>query len=347
MLLINKDRYIRSKVFKYVCKKFVTAFEAVKIIGIVLFFLAIVTFFIKYFALQDFIVQIFLPFDLFLQIPQIYGFSWFFGILNSSYALWGHVMQNIALEPLTIRQITVLGVLVLMFHGIAIESVVLYEFGVRVLPAIFFRLFSAILSVYMLNTLLLNIEYFQTVAVPIISLEDLGFKEKNTAVNFFSILLINFQEFVLIYLMVVAVLFVHDFLHNLKVIQLICIFVRPIFKLVGIKKENEAMLIAVFFAGLLQSSGLIKEELDKRGEMNLESNKNLFLTLLLMSLSHSLIEDTLVIYSLGSSLYYILFYRLFMVFLLVYILSILLKFVSEKFFYKNLFTNTKIGKKNV
>ncbi len=346
-MLLIPNKYLHSKKFKYVAKKFITAFEAVKVIGITLFFLAIVTFLIKHFSLQNFIVQIFSPLEYIINTPQIYGLSWFFGILNSSYAFWGHVMQNIALEPLTIGQMTVLSVLVLMFHGIAIESAVLYEFGVRVLPALLLRLLWSIFSVYVLNLLLLNIEYFQTVATPFISLQDLGFNEKEIGANFFAILLINFEEFIMIYGVVVAVLFIHDFLHRLRVIQIMCIFIRPIFKLVGIKQENDAILIAVFLVGLSQSSGLIKEELEKRGEMTFETKKNFFLSLLLMVLSHSLIEDTLVVLSLGSSISYILFYRVLMSFLLIYILSILLKFINKELFYKIFFINNNTGKKNV
>ena len=107
-------------------------------------------------------------------------------------------------------------------------------------------------------------------------------------------------------------------------------FLRPGLEFLGMSKNAAPIAIIGTTLGLAYGGGLITKE----AKSGILSKKDVFYSLSFMNLSHSLIEDTLLILAIGGSLFGILLGRvLFTIFIIVIIIKIV-KNLSNKTFEK-------------
>jgi hypothetical protein len=109
----------------------------------------------------------------------------------------------------------------------------------------------------------------------------------------------------------------------------------PTLKILGINKNAAPILVIGLTLGLAYGGGLIIKE----AKSKLLSKKDAFLSISLMGLSHSLIEDTLLVLSIGAALSGIMLGRLVFTFIVIFVLVRIIKRVPKKTFEKYFVNN--------
>ena len=125
-----------------------------------------------------------------------------------------------------------------------------------------------------------------------------------------------------------------DVLKKSGVLKRVNTFLEPGLEFLGMSKKAAPLTIIGLTLGISYGGGLII----KQARSGLLSSKDAFLSVSLMGLSHSLIEDTLLMVTLGGSLIGILFGRVVFTILILMLLIRVLKKVSSNQFRKYLYS---------
>ena len=136
-----------------------------------------------------------------------------------------------------------------------------------------------------------------------------------------------------IFLIILLLLLVMRILHAIGVMNMLTRALEPGLTLLGIGREAAPVTIIGMMLGLSYGGGLIIQEA-RSGRLQ---NRDIFFSLALMGLSHSLVEDTLLMLVLGASLSGILVGRVCFSLLIIFIMVKLMKSCPEQTFERYLF----------
>lgn len=225
-------------------------------------------------------------------LPAEMGLVWATAIINTTYAGLIVFLSLVPDNPLTVAQATVLSVLILICHALPMESSIARKSGARFLFQCLVRLLGAFTLGFLLNQFYTTAGMLQDSATVLFQAEPaaidptLGAWAVDQGKNLLSI-----------FGVILGLLVMMRFLQAIKVIDLMNWALRPILKLIGIGPKASAITVIGLTMGLSYGGGLIINEA-KSGSI---SKENIFYSLTLMGLCHSLIEDTLLLMLIGSS----------------------------------------------
>jgi spore maturation protein SpmB len=150
------------------------------------------------------------------------------------------------------------------------------------------------------------------------------------------------QNLVWIFLIILGLLVLMRCLSALGITRMLIRMLDPMLRLLGIGKEAAPLTIVGMVMGIGYGGGLILHEVKK----NRVGGRDIFFALSLMGLSHSLIEDTLLMLSLGAGLSGILVGRVIFSLVVIFVLVRVVSRFSEKIFLRFLFAplNGRNGK---
>jgi len=209
--------------------------------------------------------------------------------------------------PMTLAQVTVISGMMLMAHSLPIELRVAQKVGVRIGFTLVLRVTMAILFAYLLNTLYVAVDWLQQ---PV----ELLWTPVLTTLSLTEWVIDQLYSLILIFIIVFALVLLLDVLEKLKIIQCITFIIRPALKALGIGKEAETITLVGLTLGLSYGGALMINEVEK-GHI---TPKEVLFSVTLLGLSHSLIEDTLLMVLLSADISGILFARVFFSFLVIY-----------------------------
>lgn len=238
------------------------------------------------------------PFMQFVGLPTSMGLVWATTMLTNIYGGMIIFISNTN-EPLTVAQVTILGSMMLLAHGLPIEVRIAQKAGVRVLFTLVLRIGSALLLGFLLLKLYSagdfltdnNNALWKPVITQDTSLLSWGISQLKTLT----------QVFVVIAALVV-------FLKLLKlsgIEKLLAFILKPLLKILGLSNKTSSITIIGITLGLTYGGGLLINEA-KKGNI---SQLDILGSLSLLAICHSLIEDTLLIMLLGADLSGILYLR--------------------------------------
>jgi spore maturation protein SpmB len=143
------------------------------------------------------------------------------------------------------------------------------------------------------------------------------------------------RNYAMIFLIIFSLLILMRVLKNLGVIDKLNNALEPGLNFLGMSKNAAPLAIIGLTLGISYGGGLIIKEVKEKAL----SKKDAFLSLSMMGLTHSLIEDTLLMMAIGASLVGILLGRIiFMIIIMVLLIQIINKISNKtfnKFFSKN------------
>lgn len=233
-------------------------------------------------------------------LPAEMGLVWATAIINNIYTGMIVLASLIGETPLTTAQATVLGVLMLVGHALPVECAIAKKSGARFLFQVFLRLVGAFIFAFVLHTVYSATGTLQEPATLLFSVESAG----DTTLLAWGIGQI--KNLVSLIGVILALLIMMRILHAVGAIDLLNRMLRPVLKLIGIGPKASAITVIGLTMGLSYGGGLIINEANK-GAVGKE---DIFYSLTLMGLSHSVIEDTLLIMLIGGHLSGILWGRL-------------------------------------
>jgi hypothetical protein len=224
-------------------------------------------------------------------LPAEMGLVWATAIVNTTYAGLIVFLSLAADNPLTAAQATVLAVLILVAHALPMESSIARRSGARFLFQCVVRLAGAFTLGWLLNTIYTVTGTLQEPATVLFRTDPQAMTDPSLAtwavdqgINLLSI-----------FGVILALLVMMRLFTALRIVEFMNWLLRPVLKLIGIGTKASAITVIGLTMGLSYGGGLIINE-SRKGNVGKE---DVFYSLTLMGLCHSLIEDTLLLALIG------------------------------------------------
>ena len=250
-------------------------------------------------------------------LPGAMGLVWATTLMTS---LYGGIVVFAALiidTPMTLAQVTVVSCMMLMAHSLPIELRVAQKVGVRIGFTFFLRVSMAIIFAMLMN-------FFYTEANWLQQPVELLWTPEVSNPTILEWLIEQLINLLMIFIVVVALVFVLDILKRLKIIDVITFLIRPALKTLGIGREAETITLVGLTLGLSYGGALMIKEVEK-GHV---TPKEVLFSVSFLSLCHSLIEDTLLMMLISADVSGILFARLLFSFIVIFLLVIIVNRLS-------------------
>ncbi len=265
------------------------------------------------------------PIMAWVGLPESMGLVWATTILTNIYAgmlVFFYVQQT---EVLSVAQVTVLSVLLLLAHGLPVEARIAQQAGVRLRVTLLLRLGGGLLLGWILHQLYTQMNWLQET-------NQLVWQPQIPEAGLWAWVVNQAKSLLMIQVIIIVLLTCLKILKLLGIERLIGFLLRPILRFLGIGKEATTITIVGVTLGLSFGGGLLIKEA-RAGHV---PQQDIFASMCLLALSHSMIEDTLLVMVLGADLSGVLWARLIFTVVLIGIFTRITVRCSETFWKRHL-----------
>lgn len=266
------------------------------------------------FGLVEFLSGLLAPVMELVGLPGAMGLVWATAMVTN---LYGGLVVYAGLAadvPMTVAQVTLVSSMMLIAHGLPIEIRIAQKAGVSIAWTLFLRVSMAIVFAMIFNQIYLVGDWLQQPAV-------LLWSPEATDDSLLSWLVNQLYGLLIIFLIVFALVLLLDVLQRLGIIQWINARLRPVLHLLGIGREAETITLVGLTLGISYGGALLIEE----AEAGHIQPRDVLFSISLLGLSHSLIEDTLLMMLIGADLTGILLGRVVFTLVIIFLLVRLLQ----------------------
>ncbi|MFO7813282.1 MAG: hypothetical protein R6V21_09960 [Pelovirga sp.] len=254
-------------------------------------------------------------------LPGQMGLVWATAMVTNIY---GGMVVFATIAPgldLTVAQVTVLSTMILVAHALPVELRIAQKAGTRFRASVLIRVVGALLLGWLLH---LSYQLSGTL------------QHANQALwsppaidpTWSAWLLAEMRNMVIIFLIILTLMAVLQIMKKIGVTSLMTRLLEPLLKLLGMSREAAPVTIIGMTLGLSYGGGLIIQEAQS-GRL---SKRDLFASVTLMGLCHSIFEDTLLMMVLGAHLSGIFWGRLIFSLLAIFLLVRLINKLPEHLF---------------
>lgn len=222
-------------------------------------------------------------------LPASMGLVWATGMLVNIYSAMVVFVSLAPQEALTTAQVSVLGVMLLIAHGLPVELKVAQECGVSLRGQAALRVGAALLCGLLLHAVLSGFGLLDT---PNRVFWTPGTEPATLA----GWALGEVQNLGSIFVIILGLIVMMKALDELRITDLLGWALGPALRRIGIGREASTVTIVGLALGLSYGSGLIINE-SRTGRIG---KRDLFYSLTLMGLAHALVEDTMLMLLLGA-----------------------------------------------
>lgn len=255
-------------------------------------------------------------------LPASMGLVWATTIITNIYGGMIIFMTSASNETLTVAQVTILGGMMLLAHALPIEVRIAQKAGVRVVFTLLLRIGGALLLGFLLHQIYSSGDYLSETNNALWKPQIV--EDDSLPTWIVSQIKALGQVFLVICVLVV-------FLKLLKlsgIEKLLAILLKPLLKILGLSEKTTSITIIGITLGLTYGGGLLINEAQK-GEI---SKADIFGSLSLLALCHSLIEDTILIMLLGADISGVLYFRLLFSVVLIALIVRLVRQLNQSVF---------------
>ncbi len=257
-------------------------------------------------------------------LPGQMGLVWATAMVTNIY---GGMVVFATVAPdldLTVAQVTVLSTMILVAHALPVELRIAQKAGTRFRASVMIRVFGALFLGW-----LLHLSYQVTGTL----------QQANQALwnppaidpTWSAWLGAEMRNMLIIFLIILTLMAVLEIMKKLGISALMTRLLEPLLKLLGMSRDAAPVTIIGMTLGLSYGGGLIIQEAQS-GRL---SKRDLFASVTLMGLCHSIFEDTLLMMVLGAHLSGIfwgrLIFSLLAIFLLVRLINKLPEHLVERY----------------
>ncbi|TES93863.1 MAG: hypothetical protein E3J87_01360 [Candidatus Cloacimonadota bacterium] len=298
---------------------FFTVFTLLKIIIPI----SIIVKILKELGLIDIIGRFLAPVMKIVGLPGESGLIWATAMVTNVYGGLIVFFSMAMKSSYTIAQVTVLCTMILIAHTMPIELRIAQRAGVRLWFMLALRVFSAFILGWLLHFIYSSFHLYQ---IKVSILWNPG--HDNPSILYW--ILGELKGYGVIFLVILVIISLMRIFKKLGVINRLNKLLEPLLRFLGMSKDAAPLTIIGMTLGVSYGGGLIIKEA-KSGAL---SKKDIFLALSLMGLSHSLIEDTLLMVAMGASLTGVLLGRILFTIIVMFLLIKCIKRISEYKFNK-------------
>ena len=255
-------------------------------------------------------------------LPGEMGLVWATAMINNIYSGL-IVFLNLAKDsPLSAAQTTILGTMILVAHAMPVELRVVQSSGPRLIFQAIIRFIGALTIGMILNFIYGHFNLLQGPAHIILTPD-------SSAVHKTILMwaLGEIKNLISIFCIITTLLALMRILSKLRILAAADFLLRPLLRLMGIGPKASALTVVGLTMGLSYGGGLIIHE-TKSGNID---KKDVFYSLTLMGLCHSLIEDTFLLLMIGGHISGLFWGRLIFSIIVVAILVQITKILPENF----------------
>lgn len=272
------------------------------------------------------------PLMLLVGLPENMGIVWTTTMITNVYGGMIIFFQMADDQVLTVAQVTVLGSMMLIAHSLPIEVRIVQQAGVRLAIALGLRIVCALILGIILHHIYSWGNWLQQ------PVELLWQPPAQTDNSLLTWTVSQIKSFAMILVIIAVLLSLLRLLRWLHIERLMIWLLKPVLKILGISPKATSLTIIGITLGLSFGGGLLIREA-RSG--NIEP-QDCFAALCLLGLCHSIIEDTLLIMTLGADLSGILWARLAFSLIFIAIMTRLLKACSDTFKQRYLMHNVVV-----
>lgn len=252
-------------------------------------------------------------------LPGSMSLVWVTAMLTNLYGGAVVLITLLPETPLTSAQVTVLATMMLIAHALPIELSIARRSGARLRTQLVIRVGAAMLCGWALFHGYAWLGWGEALVQP-------SWIPDAPAAGWAAWVMGEARNLVGIAIIVLALLMLLDILKRLGVTDLMIRLLSPLFRSMGVGREAGTITIVGVTLGLSYGGGLIIHEA-RSGRI---PAKDVFFALTFMGLSHSLIEDTLLMLLLGADLLGVLWFRLAFTILALWLLTRLVAVMPER-----------------
>ncbi len=260
-----------------------------------------------------------------MGLPGSMGLVWATAILNNVYSAMIVFVSLPGSFELSVAQVTILSTAVLMAHALPIELRIAQKCGARLIFQALFRIICAIILGIILNLVYEWGGWLQ-------GQNTIVWRPDPQPEGLMGWITAQLRNLGAIWLIIMALVAVIRFLDYIQITRVLIWMLNPIFRLLGIGKEAASITIVGLTMGLAYGGALIIREVRTRRI----PQRDVFFSLTLMGIAHSLIEDTLLMLLLGADLSGILLARLLFSLVCVFLLYKIWAYLPSKYVHRYL-----------
>ncbi|WP_296101517.1 nucleoside recognition domain-containing protein [uncultured Agrobacterium sp.] len=263
--------------------------------------------------------------------PEL-GLAWLTAMLVG---IWGAVPLLFTLVPmseLSTADVTVFSALVLFAHGLPLEQKIIQKAGPGMVATTMLRILGGFIYAFILHRLFQMTGWLSSSVAPA--------WVPGAATPDWSIYLWGLAETMI--MMLVVLLLLSWSLEVLKVTGVLGVMMKgiePLLRLAGIKGEAGHLTAIGLFLGISYGAGLLIRE----ARSGIIAPRQIFLSCVFMGFAHSIIEDTLLMVSLGADIYSTLIGRVIFAIGATAALALVLAAISDRTFFSRLFRSQPEG----
>jgi len=254
-----------------------------------------------------------------MGLPGEMGLVWASAMIGNIYA--GIITFFSIGIDLTVAQITVLSTIILIAHTLPVELAITQKAGMKAGAAFLFRFIFGFVAGVILYYIYDIIELYQHIPN---SMENMG--EVAEKITWGAWAIGELKKYAIVFCYITGLIIIIDILKRVGVIDIINRWFYPVLKFLGIGKEVIPITVIGMTLGLAYGGGLIINEVQ---QTKLEK-RNVLYALMLMSLSHSVIEDSLLMIAIGARVSGVFVFRFVFTLMVIYLFVKLTQNWSEK-----------------
>ncbi|MCK5117014.1 MAG: hypothetical protein KAR44_10465 [Candidatus Aegiribacteria sp.] len=277
-------------------------------------------------GLVKYIATAFAPVMSLVGLPGEMGLVWATAVITNMY---GGIVIFASIAPglhMSTAQLTVIGCMILVAHSMPVETTIARKTGVRIRFMIPFRILCALLFGFLLNSIYTLGGFLQEEG-------RILWEASPVSSSLGSWALSGLQNLASIFLIVLVLIILMKILDKLGITRLMNKLLEPVLTSMGIGKSASTVTILGMVLGISYGGGLIIRDVNS-GRL---SSRDVFFSISLMGLSHAIVEDTLLMMSLGGSITGILFGRVAFTWIVISCLVRIVRKMSDTAFYKYFF----------
>ncbi len=261
-----------------------------------------------------------------IGLPPELGLAWLTGMLVG---IWGAVPLVFTLVPassLSVADITVFSALILFAHGLPIEQKIIQKAGPGMIATTTLRIAGGLLYAFLLHHVLTATGWLSSQVHPV-------WLPISATPDWADYFLGLAQTMVWMLVILIVLSWALEILKVTGLLGLMMKALSPVLRLAGIRGEAEHLTAIGLFLGISYGAGLLIRE----AQSGAISPRQIFLSCVFMGLAHSVIEDTIVVMSLGADLHGVLTGRLIFAVAACAAIAALLRRLPDKAFFAQMF----------
>ena len=232
-------------------------------------------------------------------LPETMGIVWTATIMTNLYAGMLIFFDLAQSETLSVAQVTVLCTMMLIAHGLPIEARIAQRAGIKLPITLLVRIGGALLFGFVLQQIYSTGGFLQEA-------NKIAWEPGVIDTSLQAWAITQVKSLVIILVIIALLLSVLKALRLVGFDRLLEALLSPFLRLMGIGREATTLTVIGMTMGLAIGGGLLIRE----AEQGHVSRRDIFASLTMLALAHSLIEDTLLMMLLGAHVSGIIWGRL-------------------------------------